>query len=241
MQRLDQLLVDQGLVTTRSRAAELVSNGMVSVNGKVIDKCGKKFEADCEIRLLEEEMPWVSRGSLKLIAALDHWEIDPKGKVAIDVGASTGGFSQVLLERNASRVYAIDTGKDQLSPKLLNHDRLINLEQQNFRYYVEGSLPEKANLAVMDVSFISQTLLYPSLILSLHPGAEIISLVKPQFEAGVERMGKGGIIRDDRTRKQILQEVVEKAKEAGFKVNGTMNSPIEGGHGNKEFLLYMTR
>jgi len=240
MLRLDQILVEKGLVSTRTRAGELIQNGKVQVNGKLVEKCGKKFDPESDIQLLEEESPWVSRGSIKLLAAFEKWNIDVAGKIGLDIGASTGGFTQVLLSKNIAKVYAVDTGVNQLAPAVNMDSRVINLEKSNFRYFHGKSLPEVPEVAVIDVSFISQVLLYPALKACLSKGGDVISLVKPQFEAGKERVGKGGIIRDLETRKLVLDEVMAEAKLAGFTIHGVMDSPIEGGDGNKEFLMYMS-
>lgn len=210
------------------------------VNGKTIDKSGKKFPEDIEILLGEQELPWVSRAALKLIAALDHWNIEVIDKIALDIGASTGGFTQVLLERYVRKVYAIDVGTDQLAEVIKSDQRVINLEQTNFRHFHSNHLEEKAEIAVIDVSFISQVLLYPALLDCLKEGADVISLVKPQFEAGKEKIGKGGIIREQSVRRAVVNNTMEKAKEAGLAINGLIPSPIKGGDGNEEFLLYMS-
>lgn len=241
MQRLDQLLVENGLVSNRTRAGKLIADGKVLVDGKVVSKSGRKFTPEVQIELTEEELPWVSRGALKLLAGLEHWQVDVSGKVAVDVGSSTGGFTEVLLDRGISKVYAIDSGSDQLAEKIRNDERVVVMEKTNFRHFDSSGITPKPEIAVMDVSFISQTLLYPSLLSFLGDEGLVISLVKPQFEAGPERIGKNGLVRDDETRQTILNEVRNKAMDEGFDILGVIDSPISGGDGNKEFLMYMKK
>lgn len=236
--RLDQLLIERGLATSRARAEDLISRGSVLVDGQVVNKPGKKFRGDVSIELTEQELPWVSRSALKLIAALDHWNIHPKNRTCVDVGASTGGFTQVLLDRGAKFVHAVDTGKAQLAPQLAHDSRVNNWESTNFRDMPEGTFIPQPEFGVMDVSFTSQTLLYPALKRIIQPGAGVVALIKPQFEAGREHLGRSGVIRDTRIHDQVLDHIRQSVAEHDFELIGIIPSPIEGGDGNREFLIH---
>ena len=243
--RLDKLLLERGVVPSRERAQALVLAGKVLVNGQKIEKSGAPVNADVEIRLLGEDLKYVSRGGLKLEHALAHWKINVAGKICLDVGASTGGFTDCLLQHGAARVIAVDTGHGQIAFQLRKDDRVRLLEKTNARYLNREQLGEVADLIVMDVSFISATLVLPAVIAaafrqerSERSGGELIVLVKPQFEAGRKHVGKGGIVRDP----EVQQQAVEKVRSAVEALGGTsadaFDSPILGAEGNREFLLY---
>jgi 23S rRNA (cytidine1920-2'-O)/16S rRNA (cytidine1409-2'-O)-methyltransferase len=237
-ERLDVLLVDRGLATTRSRAAAMILAGNVLVNDTPVSKAGEKVAIDASIRLREPEMQYVSRGALKLKAALEHFQLDVRGRVAIDVGASTGGFSEILLENGVTRVYAVDVGTNQLAWKIRNDPRVISLEKYNARNLEPADFPDPLGVAVMDVSFISVRLIIPSLLRVLQPGAIIVILFKPQFEVGPEHVGDGGIVRDQEYAQRVLQQLIEWTTTLGLSHQGVMPSPIQGTDGNTEYLAY---
>jgi len=236
-QRLDLAVTELGLAETRARAQALILGGGVSVNGEVVTRPASSVERDSEIKLVHEPLPYVSRGGLKLRHAIDDFEIDPKGKVAVDVGASTGGFTDVLLQAGACRVYAVDVGYGQLAWLLRNDPRVVVMERINIRN-LEG-LPELADLAVMDVSFISLRLVLPVVQNLLKPSGEAVILIKPQFEAGREQVGRKGVVRDPEVWESVLRRVLEFAREAGWSVQGLERSPILGPAGNVEFLAHL--
>lgn len=234
--RLDLLLTQKGLVDSRNRAQALIMAGKVQVNGQVVTKAGASVPADADINL-KQELPYVSRGGLKLAAALDSFNIQTENIVCADVGASTGGFTDLLLQRGAAKVYAIDVGYGQLAWQLRQDERVIVMERTNARYL--ESLPEPVYLVTIDVSFISLKLILPSVLKWLGSPAKVVALVKPQFEAGREQVGKGGVVRDREVHRQVLQQVVAAAADAGLEVLGLIPSPITGPAGNHEFLLHL--
>jgi 23S rRNA (cytidine1920-2'-O)/16S rRNA (cytidine1409-2'-O)-methyltransferase len=236
-ERLDKVLVDRGLAPSRERAKSIILAGKVLVRGQKADKVGTLVAADDEVSLLEADHPYVSRGALKLIQGLDHFGIDPAGKVAIDVGASTGGFTDVLLRRGATRVYAVDVGYGQLAWSLRSDPRVVVMERQNMRDLDCGALDPRPELAVCDASFISLTLLLPKIGESIGPGHPAIVLVKPQFEVGKGEVGKGGVVREESKRRGAVDKVKAFAEAAGWTVLGDVVSPIEGPAGNVEYLL----
>lgn len=241
--RLDILLVERGLAQSRERARALILAGRVLVSEQKIDKPGTSVAADAEIRLLGEDLPYVSRGGLKLAAALGHWQIAVAGRACLDVGASTGGFTDCLLQHGAARVTAIDTGFGQIALKLRNDSRVHLMERTNARLLDPGSLaaaegsPELTLLG-MDVAFISSTLVLPAVIAAAPSLQEVVILVKPQFEAGREHVGKGGIVRDEAAHELAIRKVADCMTSLNWTVVGTIPSPITGAEGNKEFLLY---
>jgi 23S rRNA (cytidine1920-2'-O)/16S rRNA (cytidine1409-2'-O)-methyltransferase len=248
--RLDVLLVEQGVAQSRERARALILAGRVMVTEQKgehkIDKPGASVGASAAIRLLGGDLPYVSRGGVKLAAALDHWKIDVAGEACIDVGASTGGFTDCLLQRGAAHVTAVDTGFGQIAMKLRSDPRVRLLERTNARHLEPGSLfsPSKESglsMLVMDVSFISATLLLPPVFEAAPSLVEALILVKPQFEAGREHVGKGGIVRDPRAHELAIAKVTECVRALGWNVVETIPSPITGAEGNKEFLLYARR
>lgn len=242
--RLDKILVERRLTTSRERAQALILAGKVLVDGQKIEKSGTAVAADADIRLLGEELKYVSRGGLKLEAALDHWHIDVAGRVCMDVGASTGGFTDCLLQRGAARVIAVDTGHGQIDFKLRQDHRVRLLEKTNARYLSHDQISETVHLIAMDVSFISATLVIPAVVQAAFPepgeerkGRTIIVLVKPQFEAGREQVGKGGIVRDQSVQLAAVEKVRQCLIAEGFLDTDVIDSPILGGEGNREFLL----
>jgi 23S rRNA (cytidine1920-2'-O)/16S rRNA (cytidine1409-2'-O)-methyltransferase len=234
--RLDQLLVDRGLAPSREKARALILAGQVMVNGQKVDKAGRTVAEDSRVELLEQPR-YVSRGGLKLEAALEHFGIPIAGRVCVDIGSSTGGFTDCLLQHGAARVYAIDVGTGQLDWKLRNDPRVIVHEQVNARYLSRDQVPEPCGLAVCDVSFISITMILPALVKLLAAGAEMVILVKPQFELERHQVGKGGIIRDPALHREACQRVEEAVRGLGFHTS-IIPSPILGAEGNQEFLLY---
>jgi len=239
--RLDKILVDRGLAASRERAQALILAGKVLVDEQKIEKAGAQIDEACAIRLLGEDLKYVSRGGLKLERALEHWNIDVDGRLCLDVGASTGGFTDCLLQHGAARVIAIDTGYGQMDFKLRQDPRVRLLEKTNARYLTREMLRESVDFIAMDVSFISATLILPAVIPSAFrsdQGGQIVVLVKPQFEAGREYVGKGGIVRDADAQLASLEKVRIAVTELGAtKIDG-IDSPILGAEGNREFLLY---
>ncbi len=244
--RLDLLLVERGLASSRERARALILAGRVLVREQKIDKPGTAVPMDSPIRLLGEEMPYVSRGGLKLAAALEHWQLEVAGRACLDVGASTGGFTDCLLQHGAAHVTAVDTGFGQIDMKLRNDPRVRLMERTNARLLKPGSLTEpiqnqENTLLVMDVSFISATLVLPAVLAAAPALAEAVILVKPQFEAGREHVRKGGIVRDPLAHDLAIAKVADCVRELGWHVVETIPSPITGAEGNREFLLYAKR
>jgi 23S rRNA (cytidine1920-2'-O)/16S rRNA (cytidine1409-2'-O)-methyltransferase len=249
--RLDLLLVERGLASSRERARALILAGRVLVREQKIDKPGAPVSADAELRLLGEDQPYASRGGLKLAAALSHWKIAVCGRACLDVGASTGGFTDCLLQHGAAHVTAIDTGFGQIAMKLRNDPRVTLLERTNARFLAPGSLaasgesqekkPPAPSLLVVDVSFISATLVLPAVFAAAPTLREAAILVKPQFEAGREHVGKGGIVRSPEAHALAVARVADCLRSLGWEIVGTMPSPITGAEGNQEFLLYARR
>lgn len=238
-QRLDAVLVERGLADTRARAQALIMGGAVTVDGKVITKPGMRVGEDIIVDLTLQGPQYASRGGVKLKHAFDEFGVDAEGLVAIDVGASTGGFSDVLLQAGASRVYAIDVGYGQLAWRLRNDPRVVVMERTNIRQ-VER-LPELADLAVVDVSFISLRQVLPNLDPLLKPGGQVVLLVKPQFEAGRREVGKKGVVRDPTVWRRVLEDVLRFAVARGWSVLALTRSPIRGPAGNVEFLVHLSK
>jgi 23S rRNA (cytidine1920-2'-O)/16S rRNA (cytidine1409-2'-O)-methyltransferase len=237
--RLDQLLVEKGLAPSREKAQALILAGDVTVNGQRASKAGQSIAEDAAIEIAAR-LPYVSRGGIKLAHALDEFHIDVGGLVCLDVGASTGGFTDCLLQRGAARVHALDVGHGQLDWKLRNDPRVAVYEEINARFLTPGALPERPAFATMDVSFISATLILPNLPALLTPEASLVVLVKPQFEVGRESVGKGGIVRDPALQEQACARVRSCVESLGFE-SALTPSPITGAEGNREFLLYAYR
>lgn len=244
--RVDLLLVERGLVPSRERARAMILAGRVLVCEQKVDKPGASVLQDASIRLLGEELPFVSRGGLKLVGALKHWPIEVQGRACLDVGASTGGFTDCLLQHGAAHVTAVDTGFGQIAMKLRNDARVRLVERTNARFLAAGALEEgregpPLTLLVMDVSFISATLLLGP-VMAAAPGLrEAVILVKPQFEAGRGHVGKGGIVRDPEAHQLAIDKVADCVRSLGWDVVETISSPITGTEGNREFLLYARR
>ena len=240
--RLDKLLVERGLAVSRERAQALVLAGKVLVNEQKVEKAGASVDPSAEVRLLGEDLKFVSRGGVKLEGALEHWHIDVSGRVCMDVGASTGGFTDCLLQHGASRVIAVDTGYGQIAHRLREDRRVRLLEHTNARYLKAEDVGEAVDFAAVDVSFISATLVLPAVIRAARGEArsrlELVVLVKPQFEAGREAVGKGGIVRDVQTQAQAVEKVSRAARELGANRIDSIDSPILGAEGNREFLLH---
>lgn len=239
--RLDQLLFERALAESRERAKALIMEGIVYVNGIKENKPGSQISEDSVIEVKGNTLPYVSRGGLKLEKALSIFNVDPKGKKCIDCGASTGGFTDVLLQNGAALVYAVDVGYGQLAWKLRNDPRVINLERTNVRYIDHETVPDIIDLAVMDASFISIKLLLPAVSSLLSDDADLICLIKPQFEAGRERVGKKGVVRDRKTHIDVIKEIVEFAPSVGLYPCELDYSPIKGPEGNIEYLCHMKR
>jgi 23S rRNA (cytidine1920-2'-O)/16S rRNA (cytidine1409-2'-O)-methyltransferase len=240
-ERLDKLLVDRGLAASRERAAALVMSGNVLVNGQPAGKPGNQIDVLSEIALRAEDHPYVSRGALKLVQGLDTFAIDPTGMVTLDIGASTGGFTDVLLRRGATRVYAIDVGYGQLAWSLRQDPRVVVIERENVRNLDLALVPEAADLAVIDVSFISLTLVLPRVaeLMRTPAGKPLIVLVKPQFEVGREQVARGGVVRDEAVRRSAVDKVRTWATANGFTAHEDIESPITGPAGNVEYLLLL--
>jgi 23S rRNA (cytidine1920-2'-O)/16S rRNA (cytidine1409-2'-O)-methyltransferase len=235
------LLVERGLCETRARAQARILAGDVLVDDMKVDKAGTQVPVDAEIRLKGEGLKYVSRGGLKLEGALDRFGISPEGRVCLDVGASTGGFTDVLLQRGAARVYAVDVGYGQLAWRLRSDERVVVLERTHIAKLEEGALSPKASLGVVDVSFISLTRVLEPMLRHLEETCELVALVKPQFEVGREAVGKGGIVRDVAARERALENVLAFATSLGLRVVGQMESPIQGADGNVEYLAAFAR
>ena len=239
-QRLDLLLVQRGLCPTRSRAQDEIRKGGVYVDGKAADKAGQLCGEDAVLEL-RDPLDYVSRGGLKLEKAMTQFAVSAEGKLCIDCGASSGGFTDCLLRSGARRVYAVDVGFGQLAQELREDPRVVNMERTNVRYLQPGDLPERPSLAVIDVSFISLRLILPAVRELLTEAGEILCLIKPQFEAGRDKLGKKGVIRDRAVHKAVLDDFVEYTAAFGLALKGLSWSPIRGQEGNLEFLAYLVR
>lgn len=237
-ERLDVLLVTRGLFPTREKARRAIMAGLVRVDGATVDKAGEKVPPDARIEVKGDPCPYVSRGGLKLERALRVFDLDLTGKTVLDVGASTGGFTDCALQHGARRVYAVDVGYGQLDWKLRQDPRVVVMERTNFRYAEPSWFPEPPDVATVDVSFISLGLIFPPLAAVLKAGGDVVALVKPQFEAGPERVGKHGVVRDPRVHADVLRAVIQKARAANLVPLNLTPSPIRGGEGNIEFLLH---
>jgi 23S rRNA (cytidine1920-2'-O)/16S rRNA (cytidine1409-2'-O)-methyltransferase len=240
-ERLDVLLVDLGLAPTRARAQALVLAGQVVVDDQRVDKPGTRVSTEAAVRLKGEPMPYVSRGGLKLEAALKHFDLDVRGAVCADIGASTGGFTDCLLQAGASKVYALDVGRGQLHARLRSDPRVVLREGVNARHLGPSELPEPVSVLVVDVSFISLTQVLPATVQLLAPGGVTVALVKPQFEAGRAQVGKGGVVRDDTVRAEAVARVQVCVEQLGLMPVGALDSPVHGPAGNREILLVARR
>ena len=240
-QRLDQLVFERGLTESRERAKTTIMSGIVYVNGQKVDKPGTPVDPEADIEVRGNALPYVSRGGLKLEKALKVFPVDPAGKLCIDCGASTGGFTDVLLKNGAAKVYAVDVGYGQLAWSLRTDERVINLERTNVRYITEEQIPEPLDLAVMDVSFISIKLVIPAVGKLLKDGADYICLIKPQFEAGKDEVGKKGVVRDPAVHLAVIRSFMEFVETSEFTLMGLDFSPIKGPEGNIEYLAWLKK
>ncbi|HHW70067.1 MAG TPA: TlyA family RNA methyltransferase [Clostridiales bacterium] len=236
--RIDVLLVERGFFPTRQKAQRAIMAGVVYIDEVRVDKAGTKVDINANIKVKTDPVPYVSRGGLKLEKAIEIFDIPVKGRTFLDVGASTGGFTDCLLKNGALRVYAIDVGYGQLDWKLRNDSRVVVLERMNIRYLTPDDLPELAQGAVIDVSFISLKLVVPVIRKLLDCDSHVIALIKPQFEAGVDKVGKKGIVRDPDIHKEVLFEIVQFIEKEGFMIVDLTYSPIKGSEGNIEFLVH---
>ena len=239
--RLDTLLVDRGLAPSRERARALILAGKVLVDGQVVTKAGAAVSPDAVLALTAPDSPDVSRGGVKLAAALEHFHLDVAGRVALDVGASTGGFTDCLLQAGAARVYALDVGYGQLDWRLRQDPRVVSLERVNVRYLPPDALPEPVDLTVVDVSFISLKLILPPVLPIVKPGGDLVVLVKPQFEVGKGQVGKGGVVRDPTLQLEAVAAITHFAQSLGLAVSPPFPSPILGPKGNQEYLLHLKK
>ena len=239
-ERLDVLLVERGLIETREKAKRAIMAGLVYTNEERLDKPGEKVKVDIPLNIKGNVLPYVSRGGLKLEKALKVFDVNVENKVLLDIGSSTGGFTDCALQNGAKMSYALDVGYNQLAWKLRQDERVIVMERTNFRYVTPADLSrEMPNFATIDVSFISLTLILPVLKTLLIPGSDIIALVKPQFEAGREQVGKKGIVRDEKVHLQVIEKIINFSIKEGYVVKDLSYSPITGGDGNIEFLLHL--
>ncbi|MEM7008323.1 MAG: TlyA family RNA methyltransferase [Thermodesulfobacteriota bacterium] len=236
-QRLDLLLVERNLASSRSKAQALIMGGVVYVDGQKVDKSGTMLKYDADIIVKEKSIKYVSRGGLKLESALSNFNIDVTKNCALDIGASTGGFTDCLLQNGAAKVYALDVGYGQLDWKLRNDDRVVVMEKVNARHLKPDDIAEMVDIIVIDVSFISLTMIIPAVLQFLKPKGYLIALIKPQFEVGKGEVGKGGIVKDENKHKQVIEKVTQHLVELKLDVLGVIQSPILGAEGNKEFLV----
>ncbi len=239
--RLDKVLVKRGLIKSRQMAQAFIMEGKVWVDGERVDKSGAWIAADAEVVINGEESPYVSRGGVKLVKALDCWKIEVSGKNFLDVGASTGGFSDCLLQRGAARVYAVDVGYGQLAWKIKCDERVISLERSNIRYLSKEKFKDELDSAVIDVSFISLKKVIPKVVELIRIGGEIIALIKPQFEVGKGEVGKGGVVKDVEKHKEVIDGISSFALNMTLQIAGVLESPLLGPKGNKEFFIYLRK
>jgi len=240
-ERLDKLLVDRGIVQSRERARAMIMAGKVAVDGRRIDKPGTQIDVEARLALQEEESHYVSRGGEKLEGALNAFAIDPRGLVAMDVGASTGGFTDCILQKGAEKVYAVDVGYGQLAWRLQTDPRVVNLERRNIRYLRREEVEEELDLILIDTSFISIEKFLPHLLGFLKRGGAILGLIKPQFEVGRGEVGKGGVVREAALHKKVIERISDFSRGLGLRVLGVTKSPLLGPKGNKEFFIYLKK
>lgn len=240
-ERLDKILVNRGLISTRVRAEKMIEEVGVKVDGKLINKPGKKITQTAVIELIEEELPWVSHGALKLLKAIETWDIPIAGKTAIDLGASTGGFTEVLLSKDISKVYCVDLGTNQLHERIKSNPKVIDLQETHARELTLRHIPEQVGILVIDVSSISLEKIFPFLHPFIAMGGDIIALVKPQFEAGRENISKKGIVKNQKLYPELLEQVKTYALRSNFTVQESIESPLLGGDGNREFLMWLKK
>jgi 23S rRNA (cytidine1920-2'-O)/16S rRNA (cytidine1409-2'-O)-methyltransferase len=240
-ERIDKLLTERGIVQSRERAKALIMEGKIVVSGRVIDKPGITLDADAEIQVRGEDLRYVSRGGKKLEGALDAFAFDPKGMVVMDVGASTGGFTDCVLQRGAAKVYAIDVGYGQLAWKLQRDSRVVNLERRNIRYLKREEVDQEADLILIDTSFISIEVFLSHLLTFLKQGGSIIALIKPQFEVGKGQVGKGGVVKEAALHQEVISRISAFCKGLGLEALGVTESPLLGPKGNKEFFIHLKK
>jgi len=240
-ERLDKLLVQLNLVSTRVRAEKIIKEDGVKVNGVLITKTGKRFPIDSKIEMTTEEIPYVSRGALKLVGALEEWPTEIKDKIFMDIGASTGGFTEVLLNNGASKVFCVDVGKDQLHPSIKENTKVVNLEKTHVRELNSNLITEQVDGCVIDVSFISLEKIFPFIHSFIKKNGTVIVLIKPQFELGKENVGKGGIVKDKKLYPGLIKKIQRVALDNHFKYIDHISSPILGGDGNQEFLMNLQK
>ncbi len=238
-ERIDKLMVQRQLAGSRERARALILAGRVVVNDQTVDKVGTQVDVAASVRLRGEDIPYVSRGGMKLAKALENFDIDVAGRNAIDVGASTGGFTDCLLQNGAVRVVAVDVGYGQLAWKLRDDDRVVNLERTNIRHLTSEQLDFIPDLAVIDASFISLEKVLPPTLTLMSSGSDIVALIKPQFEVGKGQVGKGGVVRDPQQHTQVVDKIKDVAEQLGCQVVAVCESPILGPKGNREFLIHL--
>ncbi len=240
-ERLDVLLVNRGLAESREKARALIMSGNVFVKDVREDKAGTKFDENVDIRVKGEKLRYVSRGGLKLEKAIEVWNPPVEGAVCMDVGASTGGFTDCMLQNGAKLVYAVDVGTNQLAWKLRSDPRVVSMEKTNVRYMTREDLPEQVDFVSIDVAFISLTKVMPAVYELMKDGAKIVCLIKPQFEAGREKVGKKGVVREPETHIEVIENIIDHMKNYHFEALGLDYSPIKGPEGNIEYLLYMRK
>jgi 23S rRNA (cytidine1920-2'-O)/16S rRNA (cytidine1409-2'-O)-methyltransferase len=240
-ERLDKLLVEKGIVQSMDRARALILAGRVTIEDRTIDKPGTQIEMEARLQLRGEDQPYVSRGGIKLEGALHAFEIDPKGMVVMDVGASTGGFTDCVLQGGARKVYAVDVGYGLLAWRLQKDPRVVNLERRNIRYLKREEVKDEMDLILIDTSFISIEKFLSHLLHFLKKGGSIIGLIKPQFEVGKGEVGKGGVVRESALHQKVIERIEEFSRGLGLSVLGVTESPILGPKGNKEFFIYLRK
>ena len=240
-ERLDVLLVNKGFFSSRERAKTAIMAGDVYVNGGISDKAGTKIDEEAEITVKNDQCPYVGRGGYKLAKAIGTFGLDLAAKTAMDIGASTGGFTDCMLQNGASKVYSVDVGYGQLDWKLRNDPRVVNMEKVNVRYLEPDTIPDRMDFVSIDVSFISLKLIFPVVRELLKKGGELVCLIKPQFEAGKSHLSKHGIVRDSKVHKKVCDDISEFASTLGFERGEVISSPITGGDGNTEYLIYLRR
>lgn len=236
--RLDRYLFENGLAKSRTRACAMIEAGLIFCNGRPIRKASFDVPEGALVDVRGETLRYVSRGGLKLEGALNAFALSVEGLIAVDLGASTGGFTDCLLQRGCTKVYAVDSGSHQLDKTLLENPAVVSMENCNARYLTVKDIGEPCDLCVMDLSFISQTLVHRTAAELLRPGGHFLSLIKPQFEVGLKKLGKGGIVKDEKARRFAIDRVIESARACGFSLEGLIESPIKGGDGNTEYLAH---
>ncbi|GIM27940.1 TlyA family rRNA (cytidine-2'-O)-methyltransferase [Clostridium polyendosporum] len=240
-ERLDILLVERGFFQSRERAKTNIMAGNIFIDGRRVDKCGEKVKIEAHIEVKGEDLPYVSRGGFKLEKAIKSFLISLKDKICLDIGASTGGFTDCMLQNGAKKVYAIDVGYGQFAWKLRTDPRVVCMERTNVRYVTPEQINDEADFASIDVSFISLKKVLPAVVSLLNEQGEVVALIKPQFEAGREKVGKKGVVRDPKTHEEVITDIADYVEESGLKIISVGYSPIKGPEGNIEYLIYFTK